>query len=43
MAKAGMKFEGILRQAGKNNTGIVDMAVYAILKEDWHHHQSKYI
>jgi ribosomal-protein-alanine N-acetyltransferase len=43
MAKAGMKFKGILRQAGKNNTGIVDMAVYAILKEDWHHHQSKYI
>jgi len=35
MAKAGMRFEGILRQAGKNNTGIVDMAVYAILKEDW--------
>ena len=35
MKKAGMQFEGILRQAGKNNTGICDSAVYAILKEDY--------
>ena len=35
MKKAGMQFEGILRQAGKNNTGICDSAVYAILKEDF--------
>lgn len=35
MIKSGLKFEGILRQAGKNNTGINDMAVYAILKEEW--------
>ena len=35
MSKAGLQFEGKLRQAGKNNTGICDSAVYAILKEDW--------
>lgn len=37
MKKAGMQFEGILRQAGKNNTGICDSAIYAILKEDYIH------
>jgi len=35
MKKSGMQFEGILRQAGKNNNGICDSAVYAILKEDY--------
>ncbi len=35
MSKSGLKFEGILRQGGKNNTGICDSAVYAILKEDY--------
>ena len=35
MIKSGLKFEGILRQAGKNNSGIGDLAVYAILKEDF--------
>ncbi len=35
ISKSGLKFEGILRQAGKNNTGIVDLAVCAILKEDF--------
>ncbi|HNZ83607.1 MAG: GNAT family N-acetyltransferase [Sedimentibacter sp.] len=35
MIKSGLKFEGILRQAGKTNNGINDMAVYAILKEEW--------
>ena len=35
MIKSGLKFEGILRQAGKNNTGITDSAVYAILREEW--------
>lgn len=34
MKKCGMQFEGILRQAGKNNTGICDLAVYSILKDD---------
>lgn len=35
MIKSGMQFEGILRQSGKNNTGICDSAIYAILKEDY--------
>ena len=34
MQKAGMKFEGILRQSGRNNQGIVDMAHYSIIKAD---------
>ena len=34
MVKAGMAKEGILRKSGKNNQGICDMAIYAILKED---------
>lgn len=34
MEKIGMKKEGVHRKAGKNNTGIVDMVRYAILKED---------
>ncbi|NYB75359.1 MULTISPECIES: GNAT family N-acetyltransferase [Sedimentibacter] len=35
MVKSGMQIEGILRQAGKNNTGICDSAIYSILKEDY--------
>jgi ribosomal-protein-alanine N-acetyltransferase len=35
MAKCGMKCEGHLRQAFKNNTGICDHIVYGILKEDY--------
>ena len=34
MAKAGMKPEGIMRQAGKNNQGICDVALYAALRDD---------
>ena len=34
MQKIGMTKEGVLRQAGRNNQGIVDMAFYAILKSD---------
>ncbi len=34
MEKAGMKYEGTLRAAGKNNQGIEDKTYYAILKED---------
>ena len=34
MEKAGMKPEGISRSAGKNNQGVCDMALYAILRED---------
>ena len=34
MLKAGMKYEGILRQSGRNNQGIVDMAYYSIIKSE---------
>ena len=35
MKKCGLKFEGILRDGGKNNQGIIDIATYAILKKDY--------
>ena len=35
MMKCGMKFEGLLRQAGLNNSGISDHALYAIILEDY--------
>ena len=35
MQKIGMTLEGVHRQAGRNNRGIVDLAVYAILKRDF--------
>ena len=35
MQKIGMTFEGIARQAGRNNRGIVDEARYAILRSDF--------
>ena len=34
MEKAGMTFEGILRQAARNNQGVVDIAIYSILRAD---------
>ena len=34
MAKAGMRFEGILRQAGKSNAGICDEVCYATIRAD---------
>ena len=34
MTKAGMKYEGTHRQAGYNNRGIIDVAIYAMIKED---------
>lgn len=34
MAKAGMTFEGVLREGGYNNQGIVDVAYYSILRSD---------
>ena len=34
MQKCGLQFEGILRQKGKNRRGLVDIAIYAILRED---------
>ena len=35
MAKAGMKREGTLRAAQRNNQGIVDVTCYSILAEEW--------
>ena len=35
MAKCGLKYEGTLRQAGKNNQGVFDELCYAILAEDY--------
>lgn len=35
MKKCGMKFEGILRSAARNNQGIVDVAVYSILAQEY--------
>ena len=35
MQKIGMKYEGTLRQSGKNNQGIVDMANYSGLCGEW--------
>lgn len=34
MEKAGMKFEGTLRQSGKNNQGVCDVSIYSILKTE---------
>ncbi|MBQ9308752.1 MAG: GNAT family N-acetyltransferase [Clostridia bacterium] len=34
MAKAGMKKEGVLRQAGKNNLGICDEVWYSVIPSD---------
>jgi len=35
MKKCGLKYEGTLRQADYSNKGIVDAAVYSILKCEW--------
>ena len=35
MRKCGMRYEGTLRQAGRNNQGICDEAVYSILREEY--------
>jgi len=35
MQKAGMKYEGTFRQGDRNNQGIVDCAVYSILKSEY--------
>jgi RimJ/RimL family protein N-acetyltransferase len=35
MEKAGMKYEGTLRQAGRNNQGICDLVVRAALRSEW--------
>ena len=35
MEKCGLKYEGTLRQADFSNKGIVDAAVYSILRSEW--------
>ena len=35
MEKAGLRYEGTLRQSGRNNQGIVDLVWRAILRSDW--------
>ena len=35
MEKAGMKKEGVLRQADKNNQGLCDRVYYSALKSEW--------
>ena len=35
MKKCGMVYEGIARQAGRNNQGLCDICSYGILAEDW--------
>lgn len=35
MQKAGMHYEGTLRQSGRNSRGIVDLAVYSILESEY--------
>lgn len=34
MEKAGMRYEGTLRQGGRNNLGISDLVIRAVLKDD---------
>lgn len=36
MIKCGLKFEGMKYQAATNNTGICDLACYAILRDDYY-------
>ena len=35
MEKVGMKKEGVLRQAGRNNQGVFDLVMYSILREEF--------
>ena len=41
MKKCGLRYEGLLRQAGRNNQGICDMCVYGILRGDYEAEQGK--
>ena len=36
MRKCGLRYEGTLRQADFNNRGIVDAAVYGLLRSEWY-------
>jgi len=35
MVKCGMKYEGYMKQADKNNQGIVDTIYYGIIAEEY--------
>ena len=35
MLKCGLKYEGTLRQADYSNKGVVDAAMYSLLREEW--------
>ncbi|WP_071704827.1 GNAT family N-acetyltransferase [Murdochiella vaginalis] len=35
MKKCGLTYEGTLRQADRSNQGIVDAAIYSLLREEW--------
>lgn len=35
MKKCGLQYEGTLRQADRNNRGIVDVCMYSLLKDEW--------
>ena len=35
MVKVGMKREGVLRQAGRNNQGLFDLVMYSLLRSDY--------
>lgn len=41
MEKCGMRYEGTMRQANRNNQGICDSVMRAILREDYHHVNGK--
>ena len=40
MEKAGMRKEGVLRKASRNNQGLIDIAIYAILRDEWEARQN---
>ena len=41
MEKAGLRYEGTLRQSGRSNQGIIDVVWRAILKQDWREHHEQ--
>ena len=42
MIKSGMKYDGMRRQAGVNNQGIIDEAWYSILRSEYENGNSQY-
>lgn len=41
MQKAGLLYEGTLKQAGRNNQGIIDEVVYGLIRDDWINKQNE--